>query len=149
MFGMTMMTTMQRHALLLALFHFVLLLTNQSCMVSLSSGAKTDDELCHNMMDWLCANDTVISNKVEVRNIVPGNPTPTPGMFALEALEKGELICCIPCDLIIKPVKEPKNGKWDCSTVNAIVKAIGNVSLNPYGNNLLEQFRDICLHFGL
>jgi hypothetical protein len=131
--------TTQRHALLLALFHYVLLLTNQSCVATLSSEEKTDDKLSHNLIDWLRANGAMISNKVEVRNVVPGDPTSPRGVFALETLEEGEIICSIPWNLIIKPEKDPKKDDWDCGTVDAVVKAMGNESLNPYGKYLLEQ----------
>jgi hypothetical protein len=135
------MTTMKRHSLLLALFHYVLLLTDQPCLATLSSEETTDDELSHQLIEWLRANGAMISNKLEVRNIIPGDPTSTRGVFATANLEEGEVICCIPWELIIKPEEDPRKDAWDCGTVDAVAKDICNESLTPYGKYLLEQPR--------
>jgi hypothetical protein len=108
-------------------------------MATSSSDETTDDELSHSLIDWLRANGAMISHKVEVRNVVPGDPASPRGVFALEALEEGEVICRIPWELIIKPEKDPTRDEWDCGTVDATVKAMSNASLNPYGKYLLEQ----------
>lgn len=129
--------TTQWHAHLFVLFHFMLLLTNQACAVN----ATSDDELSLQLLEWLGANGAFISNKVEVRNLIPEDPTSTRGIFALDTLEEGEVICTIPWDLIIKPEEDRWTRDSDCGTVEALVKAMSGDSITPYGKYLLEQPR--------
>jgi hypothetical protein len=107
----------------------------------LSGEEKTDDELSNQLLEWLRANGAIISNKVEVRNVIPGDPTSPRGVFALDTVQEGEVICGIPWDLIIKPEEDPKKEDWDCGTVEATVKAMSGDNITPYGKYLLEQPR--------
>lgn len=138
-----MMIMMPWRALLFVLSHYVILLTDRACMVAatLSGEEKTDDELSLQLLEWLRANGAFISSKVEVRNVIPGDPTSPRGVFALDALEEGEVICRIPWNLIIKPEEDPKKEDWDCGTVEATVKAMSGDSITPYGKYLLKQPR--------
>jgi hypothetical protein len=143
MMTMMMKITMPWCTLLFVLFHYSILLTDPACMViaTLSGKEKTDDELSLQLLEWLHANGAFISSKVEVQNVIPGDPTSTRGVFALDALDEGEVICRIPWNLIIKLEEDPKKEDWDCGTVEATVKAMSGNSITPYGNYLLEQPR--------
>jgi hypothetical protein len=129
----------KRHALFLPLIHYVIILASQTCMATFSVNEKTDDDLSPHLIEWLRANGAMMSDKVEVRNVIPGDPMSPRGVFALNTLEEGEVICSIPWDLIVKPEEDPKTDDWACGTVDAAVKAMSNESITPYGKYLLEQ----------
>jgi len=116
----------------------------------------TQDALISDLIDWLRANGSFISNKLQIRHINPDDPTSPRGLFALEPLEEGETVCNIPWDLMIKPSKNSVNDKelsesekLDCGTINAVIEELSKseTDMTPYGKYLLSQPRGYTLGF--
>jgi len=62
-----------------------------------------DDDISTQLIHWLRANGAYINEKLTVRHVNPADVTSPRGVFALEDMDAGELLCHIPHTLLLKP----------------------------------------------
>ena len=74
--------------------------TDSTNKVNRSNG---DDGIATQLIHWLRANGAYINEKLTVRHVNPADVTSPRGVFALEDMDAGELLCHIPHTLLLKP----------------------------------------------
>ena len=74
--------------------------TDSTNKVNRSNG---DDDIATQLIHWLRANGAYINEKLTVRHVNPADVTSPRGVFALEDMDAGELLCHIPHTLLLKP----------------------------------------------
>eukprot|EP00934_Nitzschia_sp_Nitz4_P007023 Nitzschia sp. Nitz4//scaffold49_size126201//55785//59297//NITZ4_003641-RA/size126201-snap-gene-0.65-mRNA-1//-1//CDS//3329553146//7013//frame0 len=105
--------------------------------------------LGHGLVDWLRTRDGGYWNeKQEIRRANPDDPNSMLGVFAVERIEKGEILCHVPWDSVISAFDEESGldyqGKnnLSCQTVKNLLQEIerGDQSrVAPYVSYLLSQ----------
>ena len=131
---------------------FVLLILSTSAAVATASAsasnakngsdAQDDDVLITDMVDWLKSNGAYINDKLQVRRVNPDDPSSPRGLFALESLDAGEIICNIPWDLMITPIEsnsaKDASKRLDCGTIKAVIEELGKneSDMTPYAKYL-------------
>lgn len=142
---------------------FVLLILSTSAAVATASAsasnakngsdAQDDDVLITDMVDWLKSNGAYINDKLQVRRVNPDDPSSPRGLFALESLDAGEIICNIPWDLMITPIESTSakdaSKRLDCGTIKAVIEELGKneSDMTPYAKYLQAQPRWYTLPF--
>ena len=138
--------------LLMGGFHLLAIATVAAAGETILANNDTQDVLITDLINWLRSNGAFINDKLEIRHINPDDPT-SRGLFALESLEEGEMVCNIPWDLMITSGREDKVGPesrlWDCGTIDAVIEELGKSTddMTPYGKYLLSQPRGYTLGF--
>ena len=138
----------------------VLLLSTSAAVATASasnakngSDAQDDDVLITTMVDWLKSNGAYINDKLQVRRVNPDDPSSTRGLFALESLDAGEIICNIPWDLMITPIEsnsaKDASKRLDCGTIKAVIEELGKneSDMTPYAKYLQAQPHQYTLPF--
>ena len=93
-----------------------------------------------NLLDWLKDNGAYINEKLEVKQLVAGDST-THGVFAKEDFGRGETVCRIPWELILKPKELTKDVSkvLGCGTIVSVREAMASDNMTPYAHYLLAQ----------
>ena len=115
-----------------------------SCYADVSSCASNHhSDVSNILIEWLRANGAYINEKLEVKHVVPDDPSSPRGVFATEDMDEGETLCSIPSKLIVKPRKEHMEGLppdyGDCGAIKAVMEAMSGDDINPYGKYLFHQ----------
>ena len=139
---------------ILVFFAKVLLTSKQVICgeVSENSTSSIDsDTTTFQLLEWLRENGAYINGKLEVRHVVPDEPSSTRGVFATTEMDKDEIVCTIPWKLMLKPSKELKKRttaeQSDCGTMHEVVRATSEDTITPYGKYLLTLPRDYTAGF--
>lgn len=72
----------------------------------LVSSNDDDGDIATQLIHWLRTNGAYINEKLTVRRINPADVTSPRGVFALEDMDAGELLCHIPHTLLLKPSED-------------------------------------------
>jgi len=86
---------------------YIIMTKRQSLILNLAlcittALATTDDvSLNYNVIEWLRSNGGYFNHKQEIRREVPGNDTTPLGVFALQRIEKGDVLHTIPWKCIL------------------------------------------------
>eukprot|EP00978_Attheya_sp_CCMP212_P018930 scaffold52341_cov51-Attheya_sp.AAC.1 len=109
---------------------------------------KPNMELPNELIEWIKSQSgAFINNKQEFRLQDPLDPTSGTGIFAVERIEKGEILCKIPENLMIQPDNDYDHNDFNvpnCGTVWALIHEIelGDESrFAPYVRYLLTRPR--------
>jgi len=121
-----------------------IVIASSCCHAAPSSGGSIDQpNVSDVLIEWLRANGAYINEKLEVKHVVPNDPSSPRGVFATKDMDIGETLCSIPSPLILKPRKELIEGLpsdyEDCGAANAVMEAISGDEITPYGQYLLQQ----------
>ena len=76
---------------------------NMSIDLVSSNDDDDGDDIATQLIHWLRANGAYINEKLTVRHVNPADVTSPRGVFALEDMDAGELLCHIPHTLLLKP----------------------------------------------
>ena len=76
---------------------------NMSIDLVSSNDDDDGDDIATQLIHWLRANGAYINEKLTVRYVNPADVTSPRGVFALEDMDAGELLCHIPHTLLLKP----------------------------------------------
>jgi hypothetical protein len=109
--------------------------------------ASSLSSLDHGILEWMHAAEGGFYNpKTEFRRASPDNPLL--GVFAKERIEKGELLCRVPWDMLIAgnegemTEEESEDGDFSCATAKALAKELelgDDSKFKPYVNYLKKQ----------
>lgn len=65
-----------------------------------------DDDIATQLIHWLRTNGAYINEKLTVQHVNPADVSSPRGVFALEDMDAGELLCHIPHTLLLKPSED-------------------------------------------
>jgi hypothetical protein len=71
-----------------------------------SNGDDGDNEIATQLIHWLRTNGAYINEKLIIRHVNPDDVTSPRGVFAMEDMDAGELLCHIPHTLLLKPSED-------------------------------------------
>lgn len=113
------------------------------------ASATTTESLDHGLVDWLNNREGGYWNpKQQIRRADPNDPNSMRGVFAVERIEKGEVLCHVPWHSVISGYDEKSGQDWNgstylsCNTVRNLQKEfqLGSDSeLAPYISYLSAQ----------
>jgi hypothetical protein len=98
--------------------------------ISLASRAKPDD---FGILEWVHnAEGGYYSPKQEFRYANPGDPTSVGGIFAKQRIVKGETVCKVPWERMIKSDDPTEEGQLCCGTANAVAREMRKGEISDY-----------------
>ena len=65
-----------------------------------------DNDIATELIHWLRTNGAYINEKLIIRHVNPDDKTSPRGVFAMEDMDAGELLCHIPHTLLLKPSED-------------------------------------------
>ena len=112
-------------------------------LVSLFVSALAADEkaIYQAMVDWVESSGGLVNPKQEYRREDPNDPSSKFGMFALERIEEGEVLCSIPWKCMIIAGTDDYDSALHCNTIDLLIQELhkGDESeYAPYVNYLLS-----------
>jgi hypothetical protein len=108
--------------------------------ISLASEVKPDD---FGILEWVHnAEGGYYNPKQDFRYATPGDPTSVRGIFANERIEKGETLCKVPWERMLKSDDPTEEGQLCCGTAYAVAREMRkgeNSDYAPYATYLNAQ----------
>jgi hypothetical protein len=98
--------------------------------ISLASEAKPDD---FGILEWVHnAEGGYFNPKQDFRYETPGDPTSVGGIFANERIEKGETLCKVPWERMLKSDDPNEEGQLCCGTADAVAREMRKGAISDY-----------------